>query len=1610
MPRRFFLEYATNKWSPVKLNLLEDGTIDSIFRGEEQLNFNPPCIYPAYDRLTNQAYWIAISQNKRVYRLDYNNGELPIETLIHNQADGSLEAESFFSTKQFHKSLFSQQMYDNNCSKATFHQQEYNRKQLLLANERHRKPSDLLTSERILSDLTRDADPVQSEQLDGGDENYIYRKTREFQKQCDETYISIIKSELAEIVDAYPNNYIELKNALKEFLKKHWQEIKGAPLSYTSLLDHPVTQILLDIANKLEILEGEPAISYLMPDIYTESLYEPLIEHLTSQPLSEILKTHILDESGYYLLPINLLLETARSPEDAPSHLVRDQQIINPFYDPSTDSNPEHQYLSNKDIERLYQHSRLAGELGDAKQRLHMATHDQTTLLGRVNNLIAVLKINDAHEGIGSQEDVGEQVYSYAPKFMEYYRRLHPMQIHVSEDTLPSLAEAFTGNCEMGYVLVKSGADAGFYFLTKFDENGQISQTGYTIPLCDAQTPAKYPITVILSDTFTDTPELRASLSQNNPSLIRATSEDPEIYHLYSKQEDGNWKFTTITSAGPITLPQNTTENSDMAEVTLDPTKIPKLIYDVIEAQTEYQEQTLMLSVLSTELRESTSCELEHLSLIESQTGHLDIDAFTRIPQEVRVHINNLWHYLQNTGRNISATEGIETCVGMLREEFDNAVRKHTKVLSTIGWSDEEKANELNASVSALISAKSTLANELSSKRYQGIDVRAPSPKMLRTLGMNLEIKGPDDFKWFCNFPSEVMSAFFDVDNYSVDATDRRRPQLYLHENYNDFTKLAELLLEVPSSAFAPILSKVNYTLTANEFFLIFNYLAEDKKEALLDSLKDQLHLIIKTLSELALLHQQLNSEQQRFVIVNLQSNISIDNLQNIHQLAFLLYDASTETTREILSKVKDQLPSLINSTIVDTTLVAYFSIENSLLPLEDIDKIPLENATSPMAIGIAIRQLSDSEFTEQLDIINRLISNTTLSIEDIGFLSYCLNEERFFEVLESIKANWSLSTELRNKFTHNIIGFIEPSKREAFLSAHQAEIQEIAKTPDGVDLLIDLHLDENLSKHIFNIIDTQLLDLSNTPEKLFNLIWSLETDNKCKLILNVVFNRPNLQIDNLDTLRQVLYQNGYQLQTSRQKLLLEQIQIQIPSIIIETNDIKLINIQHRHYVLNLIKNMPIKNISSYWQFIQVAKDCDDEKFYQIICDNSHLWDEIFPCNKLYGRVTDFDARASMLKAVLSELSFNKCKVLLRNLGYGRYISNLYKICKSQGKPFKFIPNGLSYLLSADDDFSTGELPEDKKRLIISNLGRDLVSIFFEGTNLERLENYDCFSRRCILLELQDKLPELIRSADSLNKYLSMCGGDQESIKIILRAVNGKLSNWKGNNNLMQNATYANAFKLAEQNSRYSIFASAKRRHEINIGCFETKINNYINDHNNNQGSFHWLILCIGNFLTWLLGSVRVKAKETKVAAAKYALYAHKNDADCKVRLQKTNISMTNAQELKAEYANSYILSDNERHQKQLYYVDYDGNKTLIPISDPSNIQRYFDTNSSNSLTYSEVNACLEQFTKGLLPTQAQLKALQDGLLGSIMKDYPVDSILDGSFSPQANNTTNMLW
>ena len=127
--------------------------------------------------------------------------------------------------------------------------------------------------------LIRPADePVQEQLIANNQDDLILFKTKAFIKQCSEQYINQVSGHLSTLITQNQDNYLGLKNGLEAYLKLHFAMFRNSFLFYTASPTHPVTTLLVTIAERLGRMNQKPALEYSLPDVSTESASKDFLD------------------------------------------------------------------------------------------------------------------------------------------------------------------------------------------------------------------------------------------------------------------------------------------------------------------------------------------------------------------------------------------------------------------------------------------------------------------------------------------------------------------------------------------------------------------------------------------------------------------------------------------------------------------------------------------------------------------------------------------------------------------------------------------------------------------------------------------------------------------------------------------------------------------------------------------------------------------------------------------------------------------------------------------------------------------------------------------------------------------------------------------------------------------------------------------------------------------------------------------------------------------------------------------------------------------------------------------------------------------------------------
>lgn len=222
--------------------------------------------------------------------------------------------------------------------------------------------------------------------------------------------------------------------SLQTFLHEHWKQINGTCLSYTTINESELFNILCEVAeytaetlNSTDLKDTPVgSINLLMPTVNTESIdeehyanlgsytdLEDLVKVNNSLNIKTVLKTHILGEGGRYLIPVSLLPDLLENKEN---------NRYNPYYNFRVHKDLD-VFINENEKKRLIEHSNSTKALNETWMQYQTISNDKSHLLGRLHILCQSLYLN-SKEGLGNELNAGIGAYTAIINFKEYYENL----------------------------------------------------------------------------------------------------------------------------------------------------------------------------------------------------------------------------------------------------------------------------------------------------------------------------------------------------------------------------------------------------------------------------------------------------------------------------------------------------------------------------------------------------------------------------------------------------------------------------------------------------------------------------------------------------------------------------------------------------------------------------------------------------------------------------------------------------------------------------------------------------------------------------------------------------------------------------------------------------------------------------------------------------------------------------------------------------------------------------------------------------------------------------------------------------------------------------------
>lgn len=467
--------------------------------------------------------------------------------------------------------------------------------------------------------------------------------------------------------------------ALVAFFKNHYAFIQGSCLDYLAIPEHPVTLMLIEVAQVLATALHCPLIDVLMPGVAIDHDVNGV--SLADLPIKQVLHTHLYLTSGF-LMPISILNQYLDDP-------------VSPLYCPygryHEDSKSfEYQRLNAQDIEALFNHSAETQALKDAFQTTESLKNQTEHLLGQLHLLIKKLKLYDAHGGFGTQENAAGGAYSAIINFMQYYWSLEPCQLLIQDR--PPVLEDVPVEQKLAYV---------------YDQEQLYFINGYTqtiTPLTTTEQKAKSPVFLARFGSLHDIPQ-----DLNTPCIVQT---DDGQYTLFPQQAALN---RAVIDEIALNFPSKKQRVIQLAASNLS-AHVFQALLDAGFTAPRWGE------VFSARFSQSQPLSREDLAWISSQTGHSFLSGYALVPAPVRTEIELLWQLLHNPTMNQDATTNMATCIGSRGEALQARAVEYEVQLIAIGPYPQQQQKLLAEAQSRLDCLREAFNQALHAKVYQGHD------------------------------------------------------------------------------------------------------------------------------------------------------------------------------------------------------------------------------------------------------------------------------------------------------------------------------------------------------------------------------------------------------------------------------------------------------------------------------------------------------------------------------------------------------------------------------------------------------------------------------------------------------------------------------------------------------------------------------------------------------------------------------------------------------------------------------------------------------------------------------------------------------------------------
>lgn len=926
-----------------------------------------------------------------------------------------------------------------------------------------------------------------------------------FQFKVLKAYSTQVTSKLLAILNGDPSFLLP---DLETLLNENWELVKHSPLTYTALPNHEITTLLIDVAKflvdkkkELSPTESFSALTTLMRGITVDSILDRVDaeghrlypDFDGTEDIHDLLKTHILDQSGAALLPIRLLTELDITTES--------EAIINPYYDYRQVETME-PYLRLGEKERLYTHSSLTKDIIDAKKNYELILNDKNNLLGHLRQLCTLLAFNSAY-GVGTETNAGMGAYNAILTFNSYYQVLSedekariPADLRVEIELLINLASNPEANLNATETIETCIATRRERLERNMRGNEEtLSGIGLTGETRVALLRESQALFVAAKQTLITALNTKTYLSgQDVHGVTQALLRALDVTFSISSQTD----LETIKTLMPTEITALMADETIKQQFLDQIDTIENLVIFAIETSPD-KLKTLFQSIGPLLFAQKIIHPRDLVALLISLN-----------PERIEVIVEALQDNIAAMPINV-----IGRMMRSLAPESCGAfLRGMQKLLPTL----IRTADDVAALISSLPNEQRTnvfliLKDDLLTIIKSGADMESLFSKLL---------------------PEESATVFRIIEPHLSS----------IIKEATDLSKALSYCTSEQRTAIITALHDVIPTLikTGNDFKIIYENLSPEQKDSIFTTVQEKISTIVTTSADLKNVLEFLSDEQRNIVFMSMKDRLSpmITNLGELYNL--MLYLTPTQFA-SILPAIEDKLPRIIHSgenllsvlyrlpemerTVVLTKMRDHLSSlrmspnylreMNELLTSEQRmillhglkDKFPtLINSLPDLRISLTHLDPAGCVFimTQLKPKIPQLIRNFT----DLKYaLDYLFIASLRTAVLNTLTTNLpAIVTSLQD--LNDLVNFLNPDQCLIALTAIKQNIPRIIRNTIELQNILRFLPEDKISAILASIGDSLPL-IIKTPTDLKNIFTYLKPTHYIPILSKLVDNLPSM-------------------------------------------------------------------------------------------------------------------------------------------------------------------------------------------------------------------------------------------------------------------------------------------------------------------------------------------------------------------------------------------------------------------------------------------------------------------------------------------------------------------